>query len=97
MAGVRVVTAANPGPFTLTGTCTYLVGASQVAVIDPGPELSNHLDSLVDLVAGAASVIILLTHGHADHAEGAPSLSARLDAPVFGPGGGRAGVGGRPF
>ena len=87
MIGVRVVTASNPGPFTLAGTCTYVVGESQVALIDPGPELPDHLESLVDLVSGAASVLILLTHAHPDHAGGASPLSSRLDAPVFGPGG----------
>ena len=44
---VRRVVANNPGPFTFTGTCTYIVGAGRVAVIDPGPDLPEHVEALL--------------------------------------------------
>lgn len=46
---VRRITADNPGPMTFTGTCTYVVGAGDVAVIDPGPDsprISPHCSML---------------------------------------------------
>ena len=83
----RYVTAGNPGPFTLDGTRTYLVGAKQVAVIDPGPDLDEHVASLVSELAEAEEVVIVVTHGHADHASAAPQLAERLGAEVWGPSG----------
>src|SRR5690606_26510954 len=44
---IRRVVAHNPGPFTFTGTGTYIVGHGTVAVIDPGPDLPDHLDALL--------------------------------------------------
>ena len=44
---MRRVVARNPGPFTFTGTGTYIVGSGQVAVIDPGPDLAAHIDALL--------------------------------------------------
>jgi len=78
LVGLRVLTAPNPGLFTLTGTRVHLVGRRQVAIIDPGPDDPGHLDRLARLVEDADSVRILLTHHHADHAEGVQGLSARL-------------------
>lgn len=81
----RVVGAGNRGPFTLDGTRTFLVGREQVAVIDPGPEVEDHLRALVLSLQAAREVRILLTHGHGDHAAGAPSLAALLSAPILAP------------
>lgn len=75
---LRVVHAANPGPFTLDGTRSHLVGRRRPALIDPGPHDPGHLDALVRAVGDAASVTVLLTHGHADHAGGTAALLARL-------------------
>jgi glyoxylase-like metal-dependent hydrolase (beta-lactamase superfamily II) len=55
-------------------------------VIDPGPDVEAHVRAIASLVEGAESAVILLTHGHADHAAGAARLAARLDAPVLGAG-----------
>ncbi|MBW8911219.1 MAG: MBL fold metallo-hydrolase, partial [Sphingomonas sp.] len=44
---VRRLLAANPGPFTYTGTQTYLVGTRDVAVIDPGPDLPGQVDAIM--------------------------------------------------
>lgn len=71
--------AGNPGPFTLSGTNSYLVGRDPVWLIDPGPALGSHLDALV---AGATErgglAGIVLTHDHADHAEAIAPLRERL-------------------
>jgi hydroxyacylglutathione hydrolase len=81
----RVVGAGNRGPFTLDGTRTFLVGGERVAVIDPGPEVEDHLRALVLSLQAAREVRILLTHGHGDHAAGAASLAVRLSAPILAP------------
>lgn len=78
----RVVKAGNRGPFTLDGTRTFLIGKSQVAIIDPGPEVKDHLRALFSSLVGAEEVQILLTHGHTDHAGGASSLATKLGAQI---------------
>lgn len=84
---VRRVVANNPGPFTYTGTATYLVGpggpGSQVAVIDPGPDDAAHLDALLAALDGQAVSHILLTHTHRDHAPLARPLADVVGAPVL--------------
>jgi len=77
--GIACVRADNPGPYTLSGTNSWVVGRDPAWVIDPGPDLEEHLDAVAAEVArrgGAGG--IALTHDHADHAEGAPALSERL-------------------
>ena len=71
---IRRVIARNPGPFTFYGTGTYIVGHGSVAVIDPGPELSDHFDALVNALEGEQVSHIIVTHTHADHSP----LSKRL-------------------
>jgi glyoxylase-like metal-dependent hydrolase (beta-lactamase superfamily II) len=73
-----VVRADNAGLFTLDGTRTHLVGRDRVAVLDPGPEDRRQLGRLLEAAGSASRVDILLTHGHADHAAGAPSLAGEL-------------------
>jgi len=84
--GLRSVLADNPGPLTLDGTRTYIVGRQRLAVIDPGPDVEDHVRALAFLAAGAESVTILLTHAHADHAQGAPRLARLTGASVLGAG-----------
>lgn len=83
---VRLVRAGNPGPFTLEGTNTWVVAdAEGVWVVDPGPALPAHLDAVAARVAAAGMPWrgVLLTHDHADHAEGVGDLLARTGpAPV---------------
>ncbi len=81
---IRRVTAANPGPFTFKGTGTYIVGRGAVAVIDPGPEMEDHLAALLAALAGERVSHILVTHHHADHSPLARALSAATGAPVYG-------------
>lgn len=64
---IRRVVADNPGPFTFTGTGTYIVGEGTVAVIDPGPPLEAHLKALLRAVEGETVSHVLVTHTHADH------------------------------
>ena len=74
--GLRVIRAANPAPLTLDGTRTYVVGRERAAIIDPGPELEEHIDAVAESIGGGVVVSILLTHDHPDHADGAASLAA---------------------
>ena len=81
---LRWVDAGNAGPFTLEGTRSYIVGRRRVAVIDPGPALASHMAAVAAEVAGAESVVLLLTHGHPDHAGAAPALAVSLGAGILG-------------
>lgn len=69
---------------TMDGTRTYLVGNKQVAVIDPGPLLEEHIDAVANEIGGGVCVGVLLTHNHPDHAEGAGELARRLQCHVLG-------------
>ncbi|MDP9296131.1 MAG: MBL fold metallo-hydrolase [Actinomycetota bacterium] len=77
---VRVL-APNPSVYTLDGTNTWIVGSDPAAVIDPGPDIREHLEE-VRRAAGRIAMI-LLTHQHEDHASGAPALSRMTDAPIL--------------
>lgn len=81
---VRRVLAGNPGPFTYQGTQTYIVGKGDVAVIDPGPDDADHVQALIDAVAGEHVVAIMCTHTHRDHSPAAPMLKAATGAAVIG-------------
>jgi glyoxylase-like metal-dependent hydrolase (beta-lactamase superfamily II) len=76
-AGVIRVRAANPSPLTLDGTNTYVVGSW---VVDPGPADPVHLDAVRRAVDGSIEGVVL-THSHADHAEGAELLGAPVVLP----------------
>jgi glyoxylase-like metal-dependent hydrolase (beta-lactamase superfamily II) len=75
--GVRRVRAANPSPLTLDGTNTYVVGGW---VVDPGPDDPAHLDA-VRAAASEGIEGVVLTHGHGDHADGAPALGVPVSRP----------------
>lgn len=77
--------AGNAGPFTLDGTRTYRVGERRVALVDPGPDVEDHVRALVAWVGDARDVRVVLTHGHHDHAGAARALADALGAPVTGP------------
>lgn len=78
MNPLRSVLADNPGPFTLEGTRTYILGQGNVAVIDPGPDLPSHVRAVARSVQAAERVTVVLTHGHGDHAGGTDALEAAL-------------------
>lgn len=82
---VRRVLAPNGSPFTYTGTQTYLVGTREgLAVIDPGPDVPEHLAALEETIGGAPVLAICCTHTHRDHSPAAAPLAARTRAPVIG-------------
>jgi len=74
----RVIRAGNVGPFTLDGTRTFLVGERQVALIDPGPDVEDHVRALLRAVEGSRHVEVLVTHHHPDHAGAVGRLAAAL-------------------
>lgn len=81
------LSAGNAGPFTLDGTRTYRVGRSSAVVLDPGPDVEDHVRALLVWLSDAADVRLVVTHGHRDHAGAAPRLAAALGVPVMGPAG----------
>ena len=78
------VLAHNPSAFTYYGTQTYLAGERGVAVIDPGPDLPEHLDALEEAIGGREVVAIMCTHTHRDHSPAAGPLAERTGAPIIG-------------
>ncbi len=92
---IRRVVANNPGPFTFKGTGTYIVGRGEVAVIDPGPDRTDHLKALLAAVEGERVTHILTTHTHADHSPLSMALARETGATIYGrpdPSDGEAGV-----
>jgi glyoxylase-like metal-dependent hydrolase (beta-lactamase superfamily II) len=81
---IRRVVANNPGPFTYTGTGTYIVGHGEVAVIDPGPDRAEHLAAILKAVEGETVTAILITHNHADHSPLGAALAEATGAKVYG-------------
>lgn len=81
--GLRRITANNPGPLTFKGTGTYVVGQKEVAVIDPGPLDTSHIDALIDQLGGERITHILITHTHRDHSAATNLLQQRCDAPSY--------------
>jgi glyoxylase-like metal-dependent hydrolase (beta-lactamase superfamily II) len=84
---VTLVRAPNPSPMTLTGTNSYVLdcGDGTALVIDPGPAIERHVRALIETAATQQLSIarIALTHGHPDHALGAPLLAAATGAAIY--------------
>jgi glyoxylase-like metal-dependent hydrolase (beta-lactamase superfamily II) len=78
---IRSITAPNPGPFTLDGTQTYLIG--ETAVLDPGPNIRSHIAKLIAAMPRLDT--ILITHRHGDHAPGAVPLKKATGARIVAP------------
>jgi glyoxylase-like metal-dependent hydrolase (beta-lactamase superfamily II) len=82
-----VLDAQNPSPMTGEGNHTYLLAGAHrdAALIDAGVGKPQHLDALARALAAADAVLtaVLVTHGHADHASGAPSIAAEHPAAQF--------------
>jgi glyoxylase-like metal-dependent hydrolase (beta-lactamase superfamily II) len=82
---LRRVIADNGGPFTFTGTCSYIVGRGEVAIVDPGPVGKEaHIAALLDAVRGERVSHIVVTHTHRDHSPAARALKAATGAPIAG-------------
>lgn len=82
--GVRRIVAPNPGPFTFTGTNSFLVGRGEVALIDPGPLDQAHRQAIEAALAGERLAAIVVTHTHRDHSPLARPLAEAVGAPVYG-------------
>lgn len=81
---IRRVICNNPGPFTFTGTGTYIIGTGNVAVIDPGPLDDTHLDAILAALQPDEKVThIVITHTHLDHSPLAMPLKARTGAQIY--------------
>lgn len=81
--GMRRQVAPNPSMMTGPGTNTYLFGSKEVAVLDPGPAIPSHLETLQQ-IAAAPIRWILVTHTHPDHSPGAAELAAATGAELLG-------------
>jgi glyoxylase-like metal-dependent hydrolase (beta-lactamase superfamily II) len=78
---VVAIRAGNPGPFTLTGTNTWVVGRDPAWVVDPGPALPAHVEAVAAEIARRGGLGgIALTHDHPDHAQAVPALRERAGA-----------------
>ena len=75
--------APNPGPFTFKGTGVYIVGNNDVAVIDPGPDIAEHVEALKRALAGKRVSHILVTHTHSDHSPAAKPLKEWSGAKTY--------------
>jgi len=82
--GIARVLAHNPSAFTYYGTQTYLIGTDEVAVIDPGPDLPEHVDALEKAIGKRKVAAIMCTHTHRDHSPGSRPLAERTGAPIIG-------------
>ena len=82
--GVRRIVARNPSPFTFRGTGTYVIGSGEVAVIDPGPDLTEHVEALLAGLSGERVTHILITHTHRDHSPAAAALKVATGAATWG-------------
>ncbi len=81
--GIRRLVAPNPSLMTGPGTNTYLFGEQEIAVLDPGPLLEEHIDR-IQQVAGAPIRWVLVTHTHEDHSPGASALASVTGAMLLG-------------
>lgn len=82
--GVRRLLAGNPSPFTYSGTQTYLIGQGEVGVIDPGPDLPEHLDAILAATKSERITGILCTHTHRDHSPASRPLAEATGASIIG-------------
>ena len=80
---VTRIIAPNPGAMTGPGTNSYLVGAHELALVDPGPAIDSHIDNILERAKGRLRWI-LCTHTHLDHSPAAAVLKAATGAQLLG-------------
>jgi len=74
---IRRVVARNPSPYTGPGTTTFIIGRGDVAIIDPGPALPEHIAAVARAVAGERVTHLLVSHTHSDHSPATKSLQTQ--------------------
>lgn len=79
---VETLVAPNPGPLTLDGTRSYILGRAPCVIVDPGPDRASHLDAIEGALGADDAAAVCVTHYHGDHAAGAAELTLRLGAPL---------------
>ena len=80
---IKKITAPNGGVFTGQGTNTYLIGKDDITLIDPGPNISQHIETILE--EGRDKIKrILVTHTHKDHSPAAKIISKELNIPMLG-------------
>ena len=70
--------------FTLHGTGTYIIGKGNVAIIDPGPNISEHITAVLEAIQGETVTDIVITHTHIDHSPATPHMKAATQATTWG-------------
>ena len=80
---IKKITAPNPSVFTGQGTNTYLIGNKDITLIDPGPNIQEHIDEVIKLGDGNIKRIVV-THTHTDHSPAALPISKILNVPMYG-------------
>ncbi len=81
---IRRIVARNPSAFTADGTGTYIVGHGKVAVIDPGPEIAEHIDAVLQALRGETIDKLVVTHTHRDHSPAAAPIKKATGARTYG-------------
>ena len=81
---VRRIVAPNPGAFTYTGTCSYIIGDGELAIVDPGPADASHIEALLAATKGETLRYLLVTHTHRDHSPAARILQEKTGAAIAG-------------
>jgi len=82
-AGIQRLTSSNAGLMTGPGTNTYILGKEETIVIDPGPEIPEHIDKILECTNGNI-FSILVTHTHFDHSPATCLLAKETGAKVLG-------------
>ena len=80
---IRRVVARNPSAFTFYGTGTYIIGHGEVAIIDPGPDLADHVQALLNALSGETISHLLVTHTHRDHSPACRAIQAEMDVKTY--------------
>ena len=79
-----VITANNASPMTFTGTRSYILGTDNLIVIDPGPDINQHFDAIMDYIGNRKVTDIILTHSHVDHSPLSRRLKNETGASIIG-------------